>query len=190
MALLALPEHFRKQSYVTTLITMMQDRARSFRAAKETQIGWLLMFNNNNKSEKTLALIWKECGSRVGISAPRLLKPMVVKNKARFCIIVSEQNITHGAKKECIKEGWQNFTFSQLKFPVAHHSLVPHHRRLDADEKKKLLSKLKIKESQLPLIYRTDSVCQYYDFREGDVLEIHRKNGFQQPLLYYRYVVA
>lgn len=169
---------------------MMQDRGRQLRAHKRVELGWIFLFNNDEKTEKTLAVILDHGGeSRAGIAVPRALKPIVAKNKARFGLIISQNPLTHGGLKECLKQNWQNFTVAELLFPIIRHSDVPKHRRMDAAEASSLLATLRIGRHQLPLIHRSDPVCKYFDFREGDIIEILRKNGFQQKIQYFRMVV-
>lgn len=177
-----------QKSFERTLRFMMSDRnGAELRATKTLPMGTCMLFSTADRACRTLACIAAE--RKPGVAVPRQLKQLVKKNRAHNCIIVSDQAVTHGAAKECTKHGWQCFTFQELSFPVARHSLVPRHRLLSQDEETSLLQRLHIRKAQLPIINSSDPVCRYYDFRPGSVLEILRRNGYQVPTLYYRLVV-
>ena len=66
------------------------------------------------------------------------------------------------------------FSVSELVVNITEHELVPKHVLLSDKEKKALLERYKIKESQLPKILTTDPVAKYFGLKRGDVVKIIR----------------
>lgn len=73
---------------------------------------------------------------------------------------------------------------------VLNHILVPKHRILSLEEKKKLLEKLGITHLQLPILLHSDVVAKLIKVKVGDVVEITRKSETAGETKYYRYVVS
>jgi DNA-directed RNA polymerase subunit H (RpoH/RPB5) len=80
----------------------------------------------------------------------------------------------------------QWFKFRELTVNVTRHSLVPAHRRIKGVP---TAAGMPITLSALPLLSTQDQVCRYYGFAVGDVVEITRTCGTQEPVKYYRQVV-
>lgn len=68
------------------------------------------------------------------------------------------------------------------------HELVPPHKILSADEKKKVLQKFGIREDMLPRIYANDPALSGMGANIGDVIRISRNEGTGESD-YYRIVV-
>jgi DNA-directed RNA polymerase subunit H (RpoH/RPB5) len=81
------------------------------------------------------------------------------------------------------------FKYKSLLFNLPDHDYVPVHECLTDDEKKDLKTNMMINNfTQLPLIYKTDAACRYYNFKSGDVLRITRQS-LNKNHIAYRYVI-
>lgn len=72
---------------------------------------------------------------------------------------------------------------------ILKHELVPEHTILNEEEKKALIEKYKIAETQLPKIFTSDVVVKAIGAKKGDVIKIKRKSLTAGKTVYYRLVV-
>ena len=69
---------------------------------------------------------------------------------------------------------------------ITKHELVPKHILLSREEKKRLLQRYRLKESQLPRIQRDDPVARYLGLKKGNVVKIVRRSETSGRYASYR----
>ncbi|CAN3377241.1 hypothetical protein DIURU_003508 [Diutina rugosa] len=113
-----------------------------------------------------------------------------IKTMRNFCIHISEKNfstgifiyqtsITSSANKllpTVAPATIETFNEGDLVVNITHHELVPKHIKLSRDEKRQLLERYRLKESQLPRIQREDPVARYLGLKRGEVVKIIRRS--------------
>ncbi|ETO06192.1 RNA polymerase II core subunit [Reticulomyxa filosa] len=108
-------------------------------------------------------------------------------------IIVALHDITPFASKvlERLNEALTIETFkqSELMINITKHQLVPKHIVMTEAEKKNLLTKYALKESQLPRIQKLDPVARYFGLKRGQVVKIIRPSETAGRYVTYRLVV-
>ncbi|KAG8733967.1 His Kinase A domain containing protein [Ceratobasidium sp. 423] len=116
-------------------------------------------------------------------------KNVTIKTMRKFLGILDEKGITHGiivfmekmtpsARKVISAMSSQysleEFAEADLLVNITHHKLVPQHQVLTPVEKKALLERYRLKETQLPRIQLIDPVARYYGLKRGQVVKITR----------------
>ncbi|KAK6197325.1 uncharacterized protein RJT21DRAFT_123117 [Scheffersomyces amazonensis] len=123
-----------------------------------------------------------------------------IKTMRNFCIHISEKNfqtgifiyqsnMTPSATKLIPTVSpaiIETFPESNLIVNITHHELVPKHIKLSKDEKKQLLERYRLKESQLPRIQRDDPVARYLGLKRGEVVKIIRRSETSGRYASYR----
>ena len=105
-------------------------------------------------------------------------------------IIVTQTALTPAAKKiipAALPNIIELFLEQELVVNITHHNLVPKHVLLSAEEKKKLLERYRLKETQLPRIQLADPVARYLGLRRGNVVKIIRKSETAGRYASYRW---
>lgn len=123
-----------------------------------------------------------------------------IKTMKNFVIHISEKNfqtgifvyqngVTPSAMKllpSVAPATIETFHEAALVVNITHHELVPKHIKLSDDEKKELLKRYRLKESQLPRIQRMDPVALYLGLKRGDVVKIIRQSETSGRYASYR----
>ncbi|KIM39998.1 hypothetical protein M413DRAFT_189771 [Hebeloma cylindrosporum] len=126
----------------------------------------------------------------VGVKTMRKFLGILEDGKIQRGIIVFPGNMTPSARKVIIAMAseyrLEEFSEADLLVNIVHHTLVPRHEVLTPEEKKVLLEKYRLKETQLPRIQVADPVARYYGLRRGQVVKITRPSETSGRYASYR----
>ena len=106
-------------------------------------------------------------------------------------IVVVRTNLTAFAKqaiREVCQRGFniEYFRDAELLVDITEHTLVPNHKLLTDTEKVELLSRYRLKPSQLPRIQSTDPIARYLGLKAGQVVKITRASETAGRYITYR----
>ena len=119
---------------------------------------------------------------RVGV---KQLRSWVEASSADNIVVVSLEGPTAFTRREAEHNyrQVQFFLFRDLCVNITKHCLVPRHERVKADQ---LPFELSRTMEEVPSMYTTDKVAQFYAFQPGEIIRITRTAGVQEPVFYYR----
>lgn len=129
--------------------------------------------------------VYLHAEERVGVKFARQVVEECREEEATCgALIVSTEGPTPFTRRECEGKGVQFMLASELCVTLVDHCLVPKHERV-AD-----VGQLPCKPEELPKMFASDRVAQYYDWSPGTVVRITRVFGGHEPIPYYRLVVS
>ncbi|EKD19767.1 hypothetical protein LZ554_001911 [Drepanopeziza brunnea f. sp. 'monogermtubi'] len=142
-----------------------------------------------------IGTVWVEFlnETNVGIKQMRTFAQYCSANSFATGILVTAVTITPAALKiipaVASETRIECFMDADLLVNITHHELVPKHITLSRDEKKALLERYRLKDTQLPRIQLNDPVAKYLGLRRGQVVKIIRKSETAGRYASYRLCV-
>ncbi|OWM86902.1 DNA-directed RNA polymerases II and IV subunit 5A-like [Punica granatum] len=187
-----------------TVLQMLQDRGYAVEKSEleMTRRDFIDKFGSNLKREDLLVLkdkadnpsdriyVFFPEGEKSGVSVVKSYITRMKADKVWSAILVLQKGLTP-AGKEAVSEYGRLFRMdvfeeAELLVNITEHAFVPQHKVLSDEEKKALLAKYTVKETQLPRILVTDPVARYYGLRRGQVVQITRESETAKTYNTYR----
>ncbi|CDK28909.1 unnamed protein product [Kuraishia capsulata CBS 1993] len=125
----------------------------------------------------------------VGVNTMKNFCAHLIEKNFSTGLFIYQNNLTPAATKAIIAAEpatVELFQESDIVVNITHHELVPKHIRLSTEEKKELLTRYRLKESQLPRIQREDPVARYLGLKRGQVVKIIRRSETSGRYASYR----
>ncbi|KIV80330.1 hypothetical protein PV11_07838 [Exophiala sideris] len=150
---------------------------------------------SNPDPQTTAGTIWVEFSpeTTIGIKHLRAFAQHLDQHKFTTGIFITIGPVTAAALRAFepltergIAAEW--FQEQDLLVNITRHELVPKHVLLSAEEKKVLLDRYRLKETQLPRIQYSDPVARYLGLKRGNVVKIIRKSETAGRYASYRWV--
>eukprot|EP01114_Cavostelium_apophysatum_P003109 TRINITY_DN1284_c0_g1_i1.p1 TRINITY_DN1284_c0_g1~~TRINITY_DN1284_c0_g1_i1.p1 ORF type:complete len:209 (-),score=45.20 TRINITY_DN1284_c0_g1_i1:14-640(-) len=158
----------------------------------ETRDSLLLLFRKSDDPSDQIFIFFPS-DAKVGLKPIKNYVEKMKEQQVFRSILVIQNQLTSFAKTALqempsVKYRMEQFLESELLVNITEHNLVPKHIRLTIQEKKDLLARYKMKESQLPRIQFNDPVARYYGLEKGDVVKIIRSSETAGKYVTYRLV--
>lgn len=190
-----------------TVLQMLKDRGYAVEKSELeiTRKDFVQKFGENMKREDLLILKHREKdssdqiyiffpeGTKSGVPVVKAFLNRMKTDNVPSAILVVQKGLTPPAKaavteiNACFR--MEVFEEAELLVNVTEHAFVPQHKVLSSEEKKEILAKYGVKDTQLPRILISDPVARYYGLKRGQVVKIMRESETAKTYDTYRYCV-
>ncbi|TFY60032.1 hypothetical protein EVG20_g7574 [Dentipellis fragilis] len=138
----------------------------------------LNFFTNSVHNPEDQIFVFFSDEKSVGVKTMRKLLGILEEKNINRGIIIFPGVMTSSARKVILamqaRFKLEEFAEADLLVNITHHKLVPRHEVLTQEQKRLLLEKYRLKETQLPRIQIADPIARYYGLRRGQVVKITR----------------
>ncbi|KAH9945294.1 RPB5 subunit of DNA-directed RNA polymerase [Epithele typhae] len=169
------------------LATFRQHYASQTGVVDRSQLNF---FTNHRDNVQHQIFVFFTDEKSVGVKTMRKLLGILEEKNIAQGVIVFPGNMTPSARKVIVAMSstfkLEEFSESDLLVNITHHTLVPRHEVLTAEQKKELLETYRLKETQLPRIQLADPVARYYGLKRGNVVKITRPSETSGRYASYR----
>lgn len=128
----------------------------------------------------------------VGIKQLKQFAQLLDEKQYYTGIFITSVNVTASALKiipSLLPTVLEVFKEDDLLVNISRHELVPKHQLMSHEEKRSLLLRYRLKETQLPRIRLDDPMARYLGLRRGQVVKIIRKSETAGRYASYRWVI-
>ncbi|KAG7451059.1 DNA-directed RNA polymerase RPB5 subunit [Guyanagaster necrorhizus] len=150
----------------------------------------LNFYTNSTSNFEDQIFVFFSDEKSVGVKSMRKLISILEEKSIQRGVIVFPGNMTPTARRVIVAMASQyrleEFSETDLLVNIVHHTLVPRHDVLTPEQKKNLLERYRLKETQLPRIQLADPVARYYGLRRGQVVKITRPSETSGRYASYR----
>lgn len=127
---------------------------------------------------------------KIGVTTIKTYTQRMKEESVTRAIMVMPGELTPFAKT-ALADSSSKYTIElfkeyELLVNITKHELVPEHRLLSPEEKRALLARYKVSDTQLPRIQMADPVARYYGMQRGQVVRIVRPSETAGRYVTYR----
>ncbi|KAK9895809.1 RPB5 subunit of DNA-directed RNA polymerase [Cystobasidium minutum MCA 4210] len=153
-----------------------------------------LNFQAQNEAGEKIYVYYSDNEKKTGVGIAPIRRILTVLDEQKISrgLFIYDGKLTSAAAKalSSVKAEMgidvEAFQEAELLVNITKHELVPEHAVLMPDEKKALLAKYRLKDTQLPRIQLADPVARYYGLKRGQVVKITRPSETAGRYVSYR----
>lgn len=184
--------HDRKYVVLEDELTMSKDGFRE-KFGDEPRKDDVTLLSSRQEDPTDQIFVFFPDEQKVGVKTIKTFAERMRNEGVFRAIMVTQANLTPFAK-QCLTEmapkySIEVFQEQELLINITKHVLVPKHQVLTPDEKRTLLDRYKVKDTQLPRIQFNDPVARYYGMSKGQVVRIVRPSETAGRYVTYRLCV-
>ncbi|KAI9661221.1 MAG: DNA-directed RNA polymerases II 24 kDa polypeptide (RNA polymerase II subunit 5) [Bathelium mastoideum] len=187
-------EEFKRRNTTEQGVLSRGNMAFSAKPSQEMIEKYREPASKTKPASDNIGTVWVEFNGdpNVGIKQLRTFVHTIASHNFYTGIFVSKSAVTGAALKvipTILPQIVEVFDESDLLVNITKHELVPKHVLLSPDEKKALLQRYRLKETQLPRIQKDDPVARYLGLRRGQVVKIIRRSETAGRYASYRWCI-